>query len=223
VWGYIAERLFVDDAEVANSPKQNFGPYKGGDIKYKDVNKDGQITTLDLVPIGHPTVPEIVYGFGLSGGYRNWDISFFFQGSARSSFWIDPVATAPFIDNDTLAGINTTNQMLKAYADNHWSEENRNVYALWPRLDDRVNNNNAQTSTWFMRNGAFLRLKQVELGYTFPARWIRPVHMNKARIYVNATNLFTISSFRLWDVEMGGNGLGYPIQKVINGGLLLNF
>jgi TonB-linked SusC/RagA family outer membrane protein len=232
VWGYIAERLFVDDAEVANSPTQNFGETRGGDIKYKDVNGDGQITTLDLVPIGHPNVPEIVYGFGFSGGYKGFDASFFFQGSARSSFWIDPAATAPFVSfyykdeidrGDPILGRKLNNQLLKAYADNHWSEDNRNLYALWPRLDDKVNNNNAQTSTWFMRNGAFLRLKQVEIGYSLPRRWMEKMHMAKARFYVNAINLLTFSHFKLWDVEMGSQGLGYPIQKVINGGVMLSF
>src|SRR5690606_28306615 len=95
-WGYIAERLFVDDEEVAGSPRQNFGEYRGGDIKYRDVNNDGQISSLDQVPIGYPTTPEIVYGFGFSAGKGSFDFSAFFQGLARESFWVDPAATAPF-------------------------------------------------------------------------------------------------------------------------------
>src|SRR5690606_9160669 len=80
-WGYIAERLFVDDAEVAKSPIQQFGTTtRGGDIKYRDVNGDGQITVLDQVPIGNPTMPEIVYGFGFSMGFKSFDLSCFFQG-----------------------------------------------------------------------------------------------------------------------------------------------
>ncbi|HMR20161.1 MAG TPA: SusC/RagA family TonB-linked outer membrane protein, partial [Sphingobacterium sp.] len=160
-WGYIAERLFVDDAEVANSPTQTFGltPTRGGDIKYRDVNGDGQITSLDQVPIGNPTRPEIVYGFGFSSGYKNFDLSCFFQGLAQESFWIDPEATSPFIGEK---------QLLKAYADNHWSESNRNVMALWPRLTTIEHENNTQVSTWFMRDGAFLRLKNAEFGYTIP-------------------------------------------------------
>lgn len=81
-WGYIAERLFVDEADIANSPVQSFGTYLPGDIKYKDINKDGKISDADLVPIGYPTTPEITYGFGLSMGFKNWDISCFFQGFA---------------------------------------------------------------------------------------------------------------------------------------------
>jgi TonB-dependent SusC/RagA subfamily outer membrane receptor len=124
-WGYVAERLFVDEEEVRNSPAQ-FGDYMAGDIKYKDINEDGKITELDQVPIGYPTSPEIVYGFSVSTGYRNLDVSCFFQGLTRESFWIDVNATAPFIDQQRA--------LLKVYADDHWSEDNRNLRALYPRL-----------------------------------------------------------------------------------------
>ena len=222
VWGLIAERLFVDEYDVANSPRQNFGEYNAGDIKYRDVNGDGQITDLDRVPIGHPTTPEIIYGGGLSFGYKSVDISFFLQGSARSSFWIDAARTAPFIANPDL-GDGSQNVVLQAYADDYWSEDNRNIYALWPRLSHNLNENNAQTSTWFMRNGAFLRVKSVELGYQLPESLINRIYLDNMRFYVSGTNLFNFSKFKLWDVEMGGNGLGYPIQRVINLGFTVNF
>ncbi|WP_324371435.1 TonB-dependent receptor [Pedobacter sp.] len=233
-WGYIGESLFVDDAEVANSPQQSFGGVvMGGDIKYRDVNGDGKITTLDQVPIGYPSEPEIVYGFGLSAGFKSFDISAFVQGLARESFWIDPEATAPFVSyyyqserdaSDRILGYQTQNQLLKAYADSHWSEDNRNVYALWPRLSaPEVSQNNTQVSTWFMRNGAFLRLKQVEFGYTLSKKIADRLRMSSLRVYLNGTNLFTLSKFRLWDVEMAGNGLGYPVQKVFNLGLNVTF
>lgn len=86
-YGYIAEGLFVDDEEVRNSPVQ-FGEYGAGDIKYRDVNRDGVISELDMVPIGYSKDPEIVYGFGASYGFKNFDISVFFQGLARESFWM---------------------------------------------------------------------------------------------------------------------------------------
>lgn len=222
-WGYIAERLFVDDEEALNSPKQNFGEYGGGDIKYKDINGDGQITQLDQVPIGYPDRPEIVYGFGFSVGYKGFDFSAFFQGLARESFWINFDATAPFTrftyDGDDTSKI-YENGLLKAYADDHWSEDNQNMYALWPRLSTGVagNNNNSQRSTWFMRDGAFMRLKSVEIGYS-----IKDFFGSKARIYFTGNNLLTFSKFKLWDPEMGGNGLGYPNQKVFNLGLSVNF
>lgn len=226
-FGYIAERLFVDDAEAANSPKQNFGVYGGGDIKYTDVNRDGQITTADMVPIGNPTVPEITYGFGFSASFKSLDISAFFQGLANESFWIDPSATSPFgsyrYSDGELPGVTLENQVLKAYADSYWSEDKRNVYALWPRLSPTVSSNNTQTSTWFMRDGTFLRLKQVEIGYTIPKKFQHRLHTSDFRVYVNASNLLNFSKFKLWDVEMGGNGLGYPIQKVVNLGINVSF
>ncbi len=214
--GYIAERLFVDDEEAASSPPQYIGTsvYGGGDIKYLDVNRDGRITEADMVPIGHPTVPEIVYGFGVSTGFKGFDCSLFFQGAARQSFWINAGGTAPFI-NDA--------QILKAYADSYWSEENQDIYALWPRLTTYWNSNNFATSTWFMRDGSFLRLKQVEIGYTIPQRFTEKIKMNNLRFYVSGTNLFVLSKFKMWDVEMAGNGLGYPNQRVINFGLNLSF
>ncbi|KAA6325670.1 TonB-dependent receptor SusC [termite gut metagenome] len=214
-WGYIAERLFRDDAEAENAPSQNFGsPYGGGDIKYTDVNRDGQITSADMVPVGYPTVPEIVYGFGFSAGYKGLDASFFFQGAGNESFWIDPSATSPF---------NNQTQLLKYYADSYWSEDHQDVYALWPRLSPSINQNNVRPSTWFMRDGAFLRLKQAEIGYTIPGKWKQKYHLANLRLYVSGTNLLLFSKFKLWDIEMGGNGLGYPIQRVFNVGLNISF
>ena len=226
-FGLIAERLFVDQAEVNNSPVQTYGDYGAGDIKYRDVNGDGRITDLDQVALGNPEVPEIIYGMGFSTGYKGFDISAFLQGSARSSFWIDAQATAPFVNYYTLDEIQgrspitgvPQNALLQAYADSHWSEDNKDLYALWPRLSSTVNQNNAQTSSWFMRNGAFLRLKSVEIGYSLPKRMNSRLHLASARFYVSGTNLATLSGFKLWDIEMGGNGLGYPIQRVFNVGI----
>ncbi|MDR0699976.1 MAG: TonB-dependent receptor [Tannerella sp.] len=214
-WGYIAESLFMDDKEAENSPSQSFGSIiGGGDIKYTDVNNDGQITSADMVPIGNPTSPEIIYGFGVSAGYKNIDVSLFFQGLANESFWIDATNTSPFQGQT---------QLLKVYADSHWSEENQDKYAIWPRLSATLNNNNTQTSTWFMRDGSFLRLKQLELGYTLSGKWQQKLHIGNIRFYLSGTNLLLFSKFKLWDVEMAGNGLGYPIQRTFNMGMNLTF
>lgn len=213
-YGYIAEKLFVDDYEAFNSPSQPFGEYRGGDIKYLDVNNDGRISEADIVPIGNPEVPEIVYGFGFSVGYKGFDCSAFFQGVTNESFWLDLTRTHPFVDHT---------QMLKAYADSYWSEENQNIYATWPRLSTYMINNNMQSSTWFMRDGTFLRLKQAEFGYSLPDRFQKRLRASNFRIFVNGSNLLTFSKFGLWDVEMAGNGLGYPIQRVYNVGLQVNF
>lgn len=222
IWGYIAEGLFVDDNEVANSPTQ-FGEYGAGDIKYRDLNKDGKITDLDMAPIGYPKEPEIVYGFGASYGYKNWDISAFFQGLARESFWIDYNQMSPYFNTMKSGGPIGHNALAKVIADNHWSEDNRDAYALWPRLSPTSIENNRQRSTWFMRDGGFLRLKQLEIGYTIPERITRKAGIKNLRFYLTGNNLLCFSKFDLWDPEMAESGLGYPIQRVYNVGLNLTF
>ena len=220
-FGYIAERLFIDEADVANSPLQTFGEYMAGDIKYKDINGDGIIDINDEVPIGYPTTPKIIYGLGMSSSYKNFDLSFFFQGSAQSSFFIDAYNSSPFID--TYGGAIGNNALLTAWANDYWSENNRNLYASWPRLSDQVIDNNNRNSTWWLRDGTFLRLKSLEIGYSFNTGFLKKVKLKNARIYLTGTNLMTISRFKIWDVEMGGNGLGYPIQQTANVGINLNF
>ena len=220
-YGYIAERLFIDEADIANSPLQTFGEYMPGDIKYKDINNDGLIDINDEVPIGYPTTPKIIYGFGLSSSYKNLDFSFFFQGSAQSSFFIDAYNSSPFID--TYGGAIGNNALLNAWADDHWSEDDRDLYAAWPRLSDQLIDNNNRNSTWWLRDGTFLRLKSVELGYTIKNDFISKLKITNARIYFTGTNLLSFSKFKIWDVEMGGNGLGYPIQLGVNFGINLNF
>jgi len=213
-YGLIAERLFIDDKEAANSPRQGFGEYLGGDIKYRDLNGDGQITSRDIAPIGYPSNPELIYGAGFSMGYKNFEISAFFQGSARSSLMLNPSNITPFYLNGS-----NQNGLLSVIADDHWSESNRNSYAFWPRLSSTIQSNNAQTSTWWMYDNSFIRLKSAELAYNVPRKALQKIHMSNVRIYVNGTNLFLISKFKLWDPEMGDNPLAYPIQRVVNVGV----
>jgi TonB-linked SusC/RagA family outer membrane protein len=213
-WGYIAERFFIDDEEANNAPKQ-FGTYGAGDIKYKDINNDGVINTDDMVPIGFPTVPEIIWGSGVTVGIHNFDFSCFFQGSARSSFFISPSHITPFINNGQRA-------LMQIIADDHWSESNRDLHAFWPRLSASSISNNVQRSTHWLRNGDFVRLKSLEIGYTLPGKLTSKVHLQSMRLYVSGNNLFVWSKFKLWDPEMAGNGLGYPVQRILNLGINVN-
>ena len=228
-WGYIAERLFIDETDIANSPIQTFGPYMPGDIKYKDINRDGKIDESDLVPIGYPTEVEINYGFGATLGYKGFDFSFFFNGLGRKTFFIDAQQMAPFNNPPVTAagvgGYTRKTALFKEFADSHWSESNPDIYAVWPRLstDAYDNSNNYQQSTWWMRNGSFLRLKLIELGYTLPHNLTRKIRIEDLRIYVSGEDLFAGSNFKMWDVEMGGMGIGYPIQKKFNIGLQVKF
>jgi hypothetical protein len=231
-WGYIAEGLFVDDADVANSPQQQLGgTYMAGDIKYRDVNGDGKITDLDQVPIGYPTSPEINYGFGPSFGFYGFDLSFFFAGVARTSFFLNYALMSPFVNQQSSGtGMRESNALAQFIADNHWSESNKNSYAVWPRLSaPEVEINNWQQSTWFMRDGTFLRLKQLEFGYTLPEKLVTRAGMTAARVYLSATNLLVFSKFKLWDPESRvpntntSSGMSYPLQRVVNLGVNITF
>lgn len=212
--GYIAERLFIDEADVANSPVQQLGGIvQAGDIKYKDINNDGVINSDDQVHIGYPIVPEITYGFGLSGGYKKFDASFFMQGQDRVSFFINPNNIAPFANQ---------RNALQYIADDHWNPNNPVAQAFWPRLSASYNdNNNVSNSTWWLRNGRFLRMKTAEIGYNFSTTAFGGT--TNARIYLAGQNLFNITSFKFWDPEMGGDGFNYPLQRVYSVGLTLNF
>ena len=230
-FGYIAERLFIDDEDIRNSPTQQFGQYMAGDIKYKDVSGDGVINADDQVPIGLPTTPEINYGFGFTFSIHGFDINCHFSGSARSAFFLDPRRLTPFTTvPDTWDG--TAKQtlwpggqrgILQSIADDHWSENNRDLHAFWPRLSDREIDNNRQQSTWWLQDGTFIRLKQVEIGYTLPSKHSNKLRMDMIRIYATGSNIWIWSKFKMWDPEMAGNGLAYPVQRVFNVGLNVTF
>ncbi len=225
--GYVAERLFIDDNEVKNSPIQQVhasgGDYQAGDIKYRDINGDGVINSFDIVPMGYPENPEIQFGLGASFGYKNFDISAFVQGESNYSFFMNAAAMAPFVEV-TSDGKKGNRAMLNFIAESLWTETNRDLYAKWPRLSPDVagaavgNNNNFVRSNYWMRTAGYIRLKSVEMGYK-----IKDFKGISPRVYASGTNLFTLSDFKLWDPEMRGNGLAYPLQRVFNVGVQVNF
>jgi TonB-linked SusC/RagA family outer membrane protein len=225
--GYISERLFIDQNDINNSPRQELGTvveYAAGDIKYRDLDGDGYVNARDMVALGYPTTPEINYGFGVSVGYKGWDVSVFFQGSGRSSFFIDPRAMAPFVpDIDLSTGKELENGLAQFIADDYWTELTQDPYAKWPRLANREIANNTVRSDWWMHTNRYLRFKSFEVGYTLPENLVKKALMSSARIYVSGTNLLLFSDFKIWDVELGGNGLNYPLQRVFNIGINFGF
>ena len=207
----IAEGLFRDEEEIASSPSQDIYattyPIRPGDVKYRDLNDDKIIDDNDMCWTGNPTVPEIIYGFGFSLKYKGFDCSAFFQGQGKVSILMynyHPFATAATPGSGLMQWI----------ADEHWSEDDPNPKALYPRLSPLWTNNNTKASTLYVRNGKMLRLKTAEIGYTY----------KKMRVYVSGTNLLTFAPFKYWDPEKGsGNGLGYPLQRTYNLGFQFNF
>lgn len=222
-WGLLAERLFVDAYEIANSPRQDFGEYMAGDIKYKDINGDGVINDNDRIPMGYPTVPEIQYGFGMSMGYKSFDFSFFFQGNKNVSFFINATNESNSSNGSYgIAPFANRRNALSIIADDYWSETNPNIHAFWPRLSTEPINNNTQQSSWWMRDGSFLRLKSLEIG--FSPKTLKRIGINPgSRIYFSTENLFVLSPFQLWDPEVGRNGLGYPPNRRFNVGIQLTY
>lgn len=219
--GLVALGLFKDYDEIRNSPdqtslgsKEDIAP---GDIKYKDVNGDGKIDNNDIVPIGATVKPNLIYGFGTSVRWKGLDFNVLFQGAGKSSFFINGYTVYPFT-----AG--AWGNILKDVEGNYWSlGTNENPNAKYPRLSYGGNGNNYRASTYWLRDGKYIRLKNLEVGYTLPKRWTTVMHINSARFYFMGTNLLTFAPFKLWDPELGSStGQEYPLSRTFTFGLTVS-
>ena len=215
-FGLVAAGLFRDQADIDAWPKQSFGDVEPGDIKYLDLNGDGVVDSYDVKPIGYTSIPEIVYGFGFSLQWKAFDFSAFFQGVGHVSF--------STLTDQTL-GFNARNSreanLFSDVYDNYWTPER--LDAKYPRLYIGTNNNNNQTSTFWMANGRYMRLKNLEIGYTLPKRISQKMAMQNMRVYLSGVNLFTFSPFKLWDPDLQTGATNYPNNRIINIGLTIGF
>ena len=215
-FGLVAAGLFRDQADIDAWPKQSFGDVEPGDIKYLDLNGDGVVDSYDVKPIGYTNVPEIVYGFGFSLQWKAFDFSAFFQGVGHVS-----CSTR----TDQTLGFNARNSreanLFSDVYDNYWTPER--LDAKYPRLYIGTNNNNNQTSTFWMANGRYMRLKNLEIGYTLPKRISQKMAMQNMRVYLSGVNLFTFSPFKLWDPDLQTGATNYPNNRIINIGLTIGF
>lgn len=219
--GLVALGLFEDYEDIRNSPRQDFGDARDvmpGDIKYKDINGDGIINNDDIVPIGATTRPNLIYGLGLSAQWKGFDFNLHFQGAGKSHFFINGFTVYPFINGEWG---NILEDMANA---NRWIlGVNEDPNAEYPRLSYGGNSNNYRASTYWLRDGSYLRLKTLEMGYTLPKVWTTRLYMNSVRLHIIAQNLLTFSKFKLWDPEMGSsNGMKYPLGKTVTFGLTVN-
>jgi len=219
--GLIALGLFEDYEDIRNSPRQDFADSRDvmpGDIKYKDINGDGIINDDDIVPIGSTTRPNLIYGLGLSATWKGFDFNVHFQGAGKSHFFIDGFTVYPFSQGEW-------GNILEDMANsNRWIlGVNEDPNAEYPRLSYGWNSNNYRPSTYWLRDGSYLRLKTLEMGYTLPRVMTARLHMNNVRIHFIGQNLLTFSNFKLWDPEMGSsNGMKYPLGKTVTFGLTIN-
>lgn len=219
--GFIALGLFKDYKDIRNSAKQDFGGVEvmPGDIKYKDINGDGVINNNDKVAIGATTKPNVTYGFGVSGKWKDLDINVHFQGVGKSTYFINGGTVYMFSSGDGKGNVLT--EMANS---NRWIlGVNEDPDAEYPRLTYGPNNNNQQASTYWLRDGSYLRLKTLDIGYSIPKALINKVHLNKVRFFFVGTNLLTFSKFKLWDPEMGSStGESYPITRSFSLGVSIN-
>ncbi len=215
-FGYQAMGLFETEDQIKNGPLHT-GIVKPGDIRFQDVNGDGLINSFDAVPIGYGTIPELVYGFGFSLGYKQFSISTLFQGVGNVDIRMNGEGVMPF-----QVGLNRGN--LLSNIEDRWTIDNPSQDVFYPRLSDGNINSNYQYSTWWLKNGKYLRLKNLQVNYELPKSLTKRIKAGNASIFVSGYNLLTWSPFDFWDVELGdGRGTRYPNVSTYTVGISLNF
>lgn len=214
-FGYTALGLFQSDKEIANSPYQT-GTNRPGDIKYKDLNGDGKIDTYDQGPIGYGSIPEIVYGFGPTINWKGWSLAGWFKGISNVDIQLNGDGLQPFSQGGERGN-------LLSQITDRWTPDGAHPHPLYPRLTYGNDNMNYAGSSWWVKNGAFLRLQTLQFSYNLAGKqWLNKTGISNLNLYFIGYNLYTISGFKLWDVELGdGRGSQYPLVKTYNLGAKL--
>jgi len=211
---YQAAGLYQTQAEIDATPHlPNTAP---GDIKYVDVNKDGKIDASDMVRDTKSPTPEIMFGINLSAKYKNWELSVLVQGQARTQVKLAPEGL----------------YMDKAFFNGRWQKQGDNLYPRSFNSNRGAVGNNSLPSTFWMKDGSFMRLKNIELAYSLPKSITDKVKLANVRLFVSASNLFLIlDHVKLVDPEtlgslqfLNGESLSaYPIQRMANVGVNVSF
>lgn len=200
--------FFRDEADIENSPLHTFQSVKPGDVKYKDQNNDGIIDQNDFYPIGRNAVPEISYGFTFGFKYKGFDLDVFFQGLANRTVYLSGKNYEALQNNGNIPSI----------AKDRWTPEHTN--ASYPSLSTKNNNNNFQSSTLWQRNGNFLKLRSLELGYSLNDNIIKKLKLKQIRFFINGSNLLTFDKVDIADPERLS---GYPATMSVSIGANLKF
>ena len=227
-YGLVSDGLYQSEEEIANAPKPINVTPRVGDIKYVDINGDGKITSDDQVKIGRSSSPEMMFAFMADAEYKGIDLSIQFQGAALcdkmlqgSWYNLNSVTDANPLTAPWYANYDNSPLYL---VENAWRPDNTD--AEYPRLSvtKASYQNNAVISDFWKRNGAYLRLKNVTLGYTLPKAWAQKIGLNKLRVYANGTNLLTFTQFKYLDPESANVITGYyPQQRTFSFGLDVTF
>lgn len=225
--GLIADGFYnVDDFNADGSlksgiPTPSFGAVQPGDIRYKDLDNNNTVDQNDITNIGNPAFPKMMYAFNLGFSYQGFDFTALFQGNSGRDIYLLDAA-----NSQTVAFVNNTNVF--AIANNAWAYYpdqgiDTRASATYPRLTTRANDNNYRKSTFWMKNGSFLRIRNIELGYNFPSAVLNKLHLQKLRLYVSAVNPVTWSSLRSdYNIDPETTS-GYPALKSFNTGISLTF
>ncbi|MCF6333113.1 MAG: TonB-dependent receptor [Draconibacterium sp.] len=200
--------LFEDESDIVTSPTQIFTDVQPGDVKYKDQNNDGVIDDSDLYPIGHSNIPELTAGLSSGFSYKGFDFDVMFQGVTNRTSYLSGSYYEAFQNNGKVSKI----------ALNRWTEATKEG-ATYPRLSAENNINNYQRSTFWQRNGSYIKLRSIELGYSLPENLINKLGLNNARIYLNGTNLFTLDKLKKEERVSSG----YPSVRTYSLGVKFQF
>ena len=224
--GLIALGLFEDEADIANSPRQEFGSYLPGDIKYKDVNGDGLVNSDDNVPLEYSSTPQIQYGLATEFNWKNFNVSILFEGTARMKYFRGGNIYNPFAGKETGNVItdyaNPANRWISREISGTVATENPN--AKYPRLSYGGSWNNCLNSTFWLQDGSYLRLKNVQISYMMKNEFLRKFGLQSAQISLIGENLAVWSKEDMLDPSQAQyNGTKYPIQRVYTVQLNLAF
>ncbi|MDR0865865.1 MAG: TonB-dependent receptor [Candidatus Symbiothrix sp.] len=205
-FGLEAIGFFKDEADIVNSPRQTFATVQPGDIKYKNQNDDNVIDANDFVPIGYSPLPEATFGFYAGAQYRGFDLNLFFQGTLHRTVYLKGNYYEAFQNNGKVSSI----------ALGRWTEETA-ATATYPRLSAKDNLNNFQPSDFWQRDGSFLKLRSLELGYSLPNQLTEKVHLEKVRVFFSGANLLSFDHLDgLSDPETLS---GYPAMRTFSLGI----
>jgi TonB-linked SusC/RagA family outer membrane protein len=217
-YGYKAIGIFQSQAQVNSSPSQTgISPHTGpGDLIYEDVNGDGKIDANDRVYLGN-NFPKVTFGLNINAAYKNFELSAFFQGTA---------GVKNMLGDNILGQISTSNGKPTAALLDSWTPTNTS--AAYPRalIDYTENDPASNPSSFWVRNASYVRLKNLQVGYTLPQQWAKDIRIKKLRVYYSGQNLFTFTQFYKWvdpEAPMQESGGTYPEVKVNSIGLNATF
>ncbi|WP_160717360.1 TonB-dependent receptor [Chitinophaga solisilvae] len=222
-FGYVSTGLFRNQADVDKSPKQ-LRPVFPGDVKYRDMNDDKVIDANDQTYLGKSSFPVWSYGYGFNIGYKRFEVSALFAGVADVGIMANGTGISNGVGVVPFAGMGQYPANALAAAANRWTPDNPSQDVDYPRLTvANPSDNNYQNSSWWLKDGSFMRLRQASVSYALITPEMKRRGISSLQVYASGTNLLTFSRFKLWDPELGDRGARYPFARTITIGLRAQF